>query len=65
MQDEKAWTLQQILAAKGFDNLHPELEEDVDQTVADNIAYASLERQRPKSEPPKARSVNSSITAYT
>lgn len=48
MQDERAWTLQQILAARGFDNLHPELSEDREQAVADNIAYASLERQRPK-----------------
>ncbi len=49
-QDIGALTLQQILATREIDNLHQELNEDGDQAVADNIAYASMERQRPRLE---------------
>ena len=50
VQDEGALTLQQILSTREIDNLHQELNEDIDQAVADNIAYASMERHRPKLE---------------
>lgn len=47
VQDEDALTLQQILSAKGHDNLHSELNKNLNQTVADHIADSSLEKRRP------------------
>lgn len=43
--------MQQIIAIRDRDLLHPELDDDSEQAVADSIAYASLERQRPKVDP--------------
>lgn len=47
-----------ILKSSQDDNLHKELEEDMEVSVIDEVAHASLERRRPQPKEDRTSSAN-------